>query len=277
METIILNIENEIKVQLRDIAIILNNNFDYLVSVNSDERMNEIVKILNNQIPNQNKLLVNNERLGKQFEMAICNRYNIPYEGKYKYDTTLSNHLNERLSKLVELFPYNLRHTASNGSRYDFTSLDDFNIKLSAKTTKKDGKICPQVIGQPTKNKFCNFFGINVNSSSEEIKRYIETNLLEMLNVYAQHTFDCPIIYYNQNLDKLSFIVLKNAINWIEQDVNFKHLVENAVWNESSIIRIKNVTIGEFQVHNHRNCIKFRWNFEKILILFANHFEIINF
>jgi len=39
---------------------------------------------------------------------------------------------------------------------------------------------------------------------------------------------------------------------------------------------VNGVTIGEFQVHNRRDCIKFRWSFEKLLSLFKVHFEIVD-
>ncbi len=37
------------------------------------------------------------------------------------------------------------------------------------------------------------------------------------------------------------------------------------LWNESTSISINNNTIGEFQIHKNRDCIKFRWFFEKLL------------
>ena len=52
--------------------------------------------------------------------------------------------------------------------------------------------------------------------------------------------------------------------------------LKNKKWNESSCIIVNGITIGEFQIHNHRNCIKFRWSFEKLLNLFGGNFEIID-
>lgn len=273
-------IVDEFTDKLHEYAIIINNNFELLSQIqNSNERLNEIFRLINEHISssqNTNTNKINNEKLGKEFEMAICHCCNIHYDGSYKYNMVLSRQLKPRLLKLLELFPHKLIHTAKKGSRYDFTCKDNETIHLSAKTTKKDGKVCPQVIGQPSKEKFCRFFEINISSTHEEIKKYIELNVSNMLTIYSQYTFDCPIIYYNQHFDKLLFIKLKNTINWNEHNIIFKHLIENKIWNESAVIRINNVSIGEFQVHNHRDCIKFRWNFEKILNLFGDNFEIIN-
>ena len=50
-----------------------------------------------------------------------------------------------------------------------------------------------------------------------------------------------------------------------EADVaDFKERSKNKKWNESSSIKINNITIGEFQIHNKRDGIKFRWCFEKL-------------
>jgi hypothetical protein len=215
------------------------------------------------------------EALGKKFEMAICLLYDIPFDGKYKYSMKDAENLKDRILPFAELFPHKLKHTAKNGSQYDFTGLDDDRIKLSAKTTKKDGKVCPQVIGQPSKKKFCQFFGLDVNYTLDQIKSYIESNVGEMLDIYFNLTFDCPILYYNEKSNMLHFIHLKQKIDWSSCIIEFLHKKQNRIWNESATLKINNITIGEFQVHNHRDNIKFRWAFENLIKQFPDSFEII--
>jgi hypothetical protein len=214
------------------------------------------------------------EDLGKIFEMAICLLYETTYDGKYKYSLDEANQLKDKIYKLKEVFPYNIKHIAKNGNKYDFVSVEQENVYLSAKTTKKDGRVCPQVIGQPSKKKFCEFFQINSMYTLEEIKCYIEDNVKLLLEIYTINTFDCPIIYYNEYKNILLFIKLKEPINWSSYVIDFSHKIKNKKWNESSCIMIDNNTIGEFQIHNHRDCIKFRWVFEKILNVFKDNFEI---
>ena len=36
-------------------------------------------------------------------------------------------------------------------------------------------------------------------------------------------------------------------------------------WKESNTVYYDGVTLGEFQVHNNRNCFKFRFNFDNLL------------
>lgn len=222
------------------------------------------------------------EDLGKIFEMAICLLYEIEYDGKYRYSMREAHEIKQKIWRLKEVFPHKLKHVAKNGNKYDFVVVgEEDKLQLSAKTTKKDGKVCPQVIGQPSKEKFCKYFEINdvYNAETkcynlEKIKHYIQENVNKMLHIYAANTFDCPIIYYNRKTNKILFIRLKEEINWSNHIINFSHIIKNKIWNESSSISIDNTAIGEFQLHNHRNCIKFRWMFEKVLNLFRSHFDI---
>jgi hypothetical protein len=258
---------------------------DKLILVD-DEINNQINNQINNEtiIDNSNNYIITidenkilqTEDLGKIFEMAICLLYEIPFDGKYKYSMEDAQKIRTRIEPLLSVFPYKIKHTAKNGNQYDFCGQDDETIKLSAKTTKKDGKVCPQVIGQPSRKKFCNFFNIDISLSLEGIKSYIETNIVNMLSVYFELTFDCPIIYYNKNTDLLQLIKLKEKIDWTNYLIEFSHIKKNKQWVESSTISINNLTIGEFQLHKHRDCIKFRWSFEKLLKYFVKSFSIIN-
>ena len=236
----------------------------------------DVIIIDDNDIIINNKNTLKTEDLGKIFEMAICLLYEIPFDGKYKYSIEESNVLKTRIQPLLTAFPYKIKHTAKNGSQYDFRGQDDETIKLSAKTTKKNGKVCPQVIGQPSKKKFCEFFNIDLSVSLEEIKEYIVSNLANMLNIYFDLTFDCPIIYFNKKSNVLQLIKLTEKIDWNNYLIEFSHIKKNKQWNESSTISINNTTIGEFQLHKHRDCIKFRWCFEKLLKHFVKSFTVIN-
>jgi hypothetical protein len=218
------------------------------------------------------------EDLGHIFEMAICLLYGIEYDGKFKYSIDEANKIKDKLQKLKEVFPYNIKHVAGNGNKYDFESVDDQTIHLSAKSIKAKGiaKVCPQVIGQPSKKRFCEAFGLEQSISLEEIKSHIEKNLMQMLEEYCSNTFDCPVVYYNKPKNILLFIRLKEKINWNDYTYTFSHNVKNKKWNESSTVSIGKVNIGEFQVHNHRDSIKFRWAFDNVLSMFKDNFEIVS-
>jgi len=228
-------------------------------------------------INNQKQKTVLTEDLGKTFEMAICLLYGIEYDAKFKYSMEEATNIKYKLNKLKVEFPFKLKHISKNGNKYDFVSIDDDNIHLSAKTTKKNAKVCPQVIGQPSKKKFCEFLGIDLHYNLEQIKNYIVMNVKSLLEIYALNTFDCPIVYYNKHKNMILFVKLTESINWTNYNVSFSHNIKNKKWNESSCIIINDIiTIGEFQIHNHRDCIKFRWSFENLLKVFNDNFKIVD-
>ena len=97
-------------------------------------------------------------------------------------------------------------------------------------------------------------------------------NVAALLDVYVEHTFDCPIIYYNKTKNELLFVKLKEKINWT--NITFSHIIKNKSWNESTSIKVDGTPIGEFQIHNHRDGIKFRWSFKNVLTLFKEQFDV---
>jgi hypothetical protein len=213
-----------------------------------------------------------NEALGIIFEKAICMLYEINFKGNFKYSMVSASKIKEKIVRFKEIIPYTLNHISANKNKYDFSYTDNNGVinYLSAKTSKKQGKICPQVIGQLSKNKFCEIFNV-----STTIKDFIENSVNLLLKAYSTNTFNCPVIYYNEHKNKCIFIKIKDEIIWTEYLITFSHKNKNKKWNESSSIIIKNKTIGEFQIHKNRNCVKFRWHLENLLILFHSYFTII--
>ena len=248
----------------------------------------------------QNKPSVITEAGGKKFEKSICSSKNIEYDSKFKYDSQDDlKEIDEMTERLNSSNFHNVvsgdivKHIAKNGSQHDFelTNIDEFtdatgNIirqrntsYLSAKTSKtKIGKVCPQVIGQRSKKRFCDYFKLNNESTTtDDIKLYIVNNSAHMLHEYFKYTFDCPILYYNRKINKIIYVTLTKEIDWYKEIVNiyYSHVKKNKKWNESTQVYLHNKTIGEYQVHNHRDCIKFRWYFETLLDLFKENFNII--
>jgi hypothetical protein len=213
------------------------------------------------------------EDLGKIFEKSICMLYNIPYVGPYKYGTERPMLLKERIKGLADIFPM-LTHTAAKGALHDFTSTNS-TLHLSAKTSKKkDGKVAPQKIGQPTKKKFLEYFGLPINMSDSEIKVFIQRDIVRILNEYFKYTFDDKIIYYNEARDIAMFVEKVKNVVFDSKLIEFGCIRKDKEWNESNILFYKNIRIGEFQIHRNRSCIKFRWFFENMLALFPDNFKI---
>ena len=211
--------------------------------------------------------------------MAICLAYDIPYDGTYKYSMEVPEKLKPRLSKLVELFP-KCFHTASKGSRYDFTSIDK-KMHLSAKSTKKGvGKVAPQVIGQAQPEKFCSILNIEYTNNLN-LKQYIQTNITTILPILLQYTFDCPNIFYNKSNDTIKYITLIKPIDW--NLYNFIWSCNWDKWKNSSLLKIKYtksdkyISLVEIQFHTKsRTNMAIRWCYETLLDIFKENFNIIH-
>jgi hypothetical protein len=228
--------------------------------------------------PVKEEAVLQTEDTGKIFEMAICLAYNIPYDGKYKYSMEIPEKLQPRLTKLVELFP-KCRHTAKKGARYDYTSLTDETVHLSAKSTKKGvGKVAPQVIGQSQPNKFCEIIGVPYTTVSD-LKKHIQTNITDILPILVQYTFDCPNVFYNQEKNTIRYITLNTPMEW--QTYQFKWTCEWSEWKNSSTLKIiiddKEYALLEFQFHTKsRTNMAIRWSYETFLTIFKENLNIID-
>lgn len=224
--------------------------------------------------------ILKTEDTGKMFEMAICLAYNIPYDGKYKYSMSIPTRLKSRLVKLTELFP-KCYHTAKRGSRYDFTSVDNSEFHLSAKTTKKGvGKVAPQVIGQSQPEKFCKMLDIPF-STIDNLKEYLQKNMSSVLYKMENYTFDCPNIYYNEGTNEITYIckLEDKPIKWEEYEYVWTCNWE--LWTNSSTLKIKTpkgyVSLVEFQFHTKsRTNMAIRWFYENVLNTFKGHFEMVS-
>ena len=221
-------------------------------------------------------MVLQTEDTGKMFEMAICLVYDIPYDSKYKYSMELPVKLKQRLSKLLEMFPA-CRHTAKKGSRYDYTSLEDDEKHLSAKSTKKGvGKIAPQVIGQSQPKKFCEIIGIEY-TTIPALKQHIQTEIKTIIPILVDYTFDCPTIYYNKEKDTIRYITLTTPIEW--GNYSFKWTRDWMVWKNSSLLKViiegKEIALLEFQFHTkNRTNMAIRWFYENFLTIWSDNLTI---
>jgi len=212
---------------------------------------------------------IQTENTGKIFEKAICLLYDTPYDGKYKYEDPID--FIPKLARLKELFPM-CSHSAKSGSRYDFTSLDGTQ-HLSAKTTKKDGKVAPQVIGQAKPEKFCELMGFQFTDILN-LKKDIQENITKILPILFKFTFDCPIIYYNEFKKTIKFIKVKKEIQWDQFEYSWTKLYSD--WTGSSTVKIGKIAIAEFQFHSKsRTNMAIRWCFENFLEVFRDSLDIV--
>lgn len=229
---------------------------------------------------------IETEREGKLFEMALCRVWNTPYVGKFKYtdedsETKIAKYVG-RVHGILQYHPH-MTHTAAKGSPYDFTQsiptvtnepneTNETNHKyLSVKTNKKGDKVCPQRFGQASNKKWCEYLGLDVENT--DVKKYILENTSTLLNKYLETTFECPVLYYQIPKNQLMYVRMINPIVWEPEKIAFSKTYET--WNESSSLKYAGNNLGEFQIHNHRNNVKFRWNFLNLMKVFPQAFQIV--
>ena len=231
-------------------------------------------------------MVVNNETFGMSAEIAICKVYkceNMPDENRG--DKDMIDKLIKVITENKEKFGFKkLEYTGEKGCTVDFKDTE-LNKTISIKTNLKNSdRICPQEIGQCTKQKFKEKLYLKILNvddpyneiDDKKIKEFILTHPKTLLPLYFDKLFCCDILIHikpfkdtyeikiikkeNLKISKLKEI-FKNEVFEFSKDK-----VEN--WYESSTLYIKQekrLSIGEFQIHEHRNCIKFRFNFKNLL------------
>jgi hypothetical protein len=218
------------------------------------------------------------EDLGKIAEKAFCDLLSTPYNMAFKYPQERVDALKPRFASLAGEFA-GYKHTGHQDDLNDFTSADGLQ-HLSVKTTKKGSKICPQVIGQPSRSTFCPTFGLPLDATNDAIKLHIQTNVVSMMPRYIATTFHCPVLFYCEKTNLCQMITMTTPIDWSSCFLKFSHIEGKKEWNESTTLKASRIndgvfqTIGEFQVHNHRNCIKFRFDLTNLLKVFHESFQV---
>lgn len=215
------------------------------------------------------------EDTGKIVEKAICDLIETPFGGKFKYAQEDVDEMILRLGLVYEqLVGY--VHTGNVDNVYDFKKGER---GLSVKTNKHntDWKVCPQIIGQTTKKRFSAFFGLPDGSSVSDIKTFITTNTVRVLEAYVEKTFHCDVLYYNKGSDQVLWIEKISPLSFEGQELTFSHTEKQKDWNESTTLYMQGKALGEFQIHTHRDGVKFRFNLKSVLEIFKDSFRVSEF
>lgn len=235
--------------------------------------------------PNLIKLFIeektNTETIGISAEYAICKEFSLKYPPSF--ERRKSNKLISEMYPIIKIalshLPRAIRHTGSDSgvrlgsSKCPYDFLLEGNKTLSLKTNI--GKmVCPPEVGQPNDSTFYLYFKDLIEEDLvDEIifKNLVLNSADKMLPIYTEHLFDSDYLLwiFNKNGRWDYKILEKDAgkgIIWIKDDITFtKPTIDT--WNESNTIKYKGKRIGEFQFHHHRNCYKFRFDFENLIKL----------
>lgn len=230
--------------------------------------------------------------LGKVAEYAMCKTINTPYYGKYTHSIQPVHELTDRFSQNPLLYD-NFKDCLHSGDHcpvtgvhhppYDFINPNNMSNGLNVKTVlnNKYYKVSPNTIGQPSKKRFCQFFQFPL-MEPEVMKPFMMNQMPFLMEQYDYYMFQYPILLYHAQEDKC-LLIYKNpeiSIPWNDLKFLYSHEHRGKEWNESTSLKVQSKelitskSLGEFQFHNHRDCIKFRFNLKNVLELFPESFEV---
>ena len=220
------------------------------------------------------------EQVGISAEIAIGDLTGVPIAPEYRNRgrLELATHITSVLGPLLSQIPKPVRHIAEDQNPVDF--LLQGGSTLSVKTNMREaGKVAPQNIGQPTSSTFWSrlpelipegveISGLNYQESAQLFMQVAQSKTSDLLTAYWRNLFDCDFLIFVSNVlgqgNNLSssptarLYKRAQSPDWDESLLTFtKNLAD---WNESSTVKYANHSIGEFQIHNNRNCFKFRFN-----------------
>lgn len=234
----------------------------------------------------------NNEKIGIAVEVAIADAFGIEISENYRNraDTNVCDILTP---SIIDIFnckniPCPIAHIAEGQNSVDF-ELEN-GLTLSVKTNQKTlGNVAPQVIGQPTSSTYFDYFSniidvlvpMSYDDKRQLFKKISLNNTAKVMQEYWMHLFECDyLLYFYRLIDKNGYISNdykyicipkpKNIPIWRQDYFKFTKSLET--WNESCTVKYKSntnkwISIGEFQTHNNRDCLKFRFKLNGILKL----------
>lgn len=240
----------------------------------------------------------NNETFGMSCEKAICEIFNDKNGiDKIKEERIDRNIIIKITPILKQFFDNNkinkLVYTGYQDNKVDFKDPENKTYSIKSNKTKSN-KVSPQNVGQPTKKKFIELVYLPLKSDNDpenlktntEIKNWILNNIKKLLILYFDNLFCCEYLVHikeekndyrvEYSKNKISKTDFEKVIN--EKEILFTRNIKN--WNESNTVKvklsndqpaenevIKTISIGEFQFHRKRDCIKFRFDYNNLMKL----------
>lgn len=233
---------------------------------------------------------VNNETVGISAEVAIALEFGVRIDPLYEQRADKS--IVSRIQPCVKPafvqndIPNPTQHIAEGQNPVDFILAGGKTLSVKSNQGKL-GKVAPQKIGQPTANTYFSIMSEELNCNllnkldgedtyTNRVKLFKKISMIrtkDVLNIYWKYMFDCDYLihFYNilNSIGAPSYTVFGKAVapNWNVSAFSFSQTLDS--WNESCVLRYKGYSIGEFQAHNHRNCLKFRFNMDELSRLLA--------
>lgn len=216
----------------------------------------------------------NNETFGITIEYLLAELFDIPTPSHmerrigYLYDDI---GLKEKLGEALASYKLKLKSfVGSKNGECDFILENDKT--LSVKTNINGDKVCPQNIGQIAKKRFCELMmDSRVELSNKEIKSYIIDNVKSLFWRYLNNLLCCDYllwVYVERGEYSVSLFSRESVKKKKLYVSNFTFSRSLDEWVESSTLKYEGESIGEFQIHQNRDAVKFRFKLKSLQKLF---------
>ena len=225
------------------------------------------------------------EQVGISAEVAVADLTGVAIADHYRRRgrPELVQHISPALVSVVNRIPKPTRHIAEDQNPIDFMLEGDKTLSVKS-NMKSAGKIAPQKIGQPTAATFWGLLphlapegstsgNLSYAESAKLFKKVALSKTAELLTAYWENLFDCDYLIYVYNVltssNQLSrspsarLFEKSRSPQWEKSKISFTQSL--ATWNESCTVKYYGISIGEFQVHNNRDCFKFRFNISGLI------------
>ena len=221
---------------------------------------------------------MNNETIGQTAEYALCKCFNLHCTiKKERIDEGICDSIIEQCKTFT--FPKVIESVGYKNGSVDY--ICEGNKTLSLKTLKaNDGKICPQVIGQPTLKRWDLYWKLDFNGALDKNPmrfEWIKANIHTFLNEMLKYTYCCDYLVLISNCNKTPQIeYLRKIPNYFtSQVIEYTRDVYEETYNPvkqkysefSTTLKIGSLPIGEIQFHkSSRKQVKFRF-YKRFLVL----------
>lgn len=228
----------------------------------------------------------NNETIGITAEKTICDIFNLDFPKSLysRYSVETEYQMAECIKSAFENLPKHIKYCGnekgirggSSKSSFDFILYNNKTLSLKSNIGKM---VCPPEVGQPN-DKTCHLYFKQFTKEDHIdniiFKKMVFEHISEMLPIYLTHLFDSDYLL-RIFLDKDTALSTGSLYNyqiyqkntgenfsWNKKLISFsKKCIDD--WNESNTVYYDKISLGEFQVHNNRNCFKFRFNFDNLI------------
>lgn len=226
-----------------------------------------------------------NESFGQTVEYALALAAKVPCTidpGRTNRTTVINSEFRKTIDEILTKIPKITTHLGTDNKSEDFALKD--GTFLSVKSNISTPKVCPNTIGQISRDKWLQFFKDEETKNENEdtiqkIKDRFYNNPSLIINKYLKFLFSHEYLLWLYNTENaFQYKILKVQSFTFDKDrIEFTRSRE--MFNESVTVKYiikddpkythftcqKPISFGEFQIHSNRNGVKFRFHMVGLL------------